>query len=287
VSAAGEVQRSQRAPLGDRSPAGVAAQIAAAVRALGDASLPVGVGLAGQLDAPSGVIAVSPNLGWRDVRFGELLAQTLGRPVRLVNDLNAIAVGEARAGAGRGEADVLCIFVGTGVGMGIVCGGTLWEGADGLAGELGHIKIASPQSGRLCGCGERGCLEAYAGGAHLRDLWQQKREAGSSSALTAEAVNAASLDAAAADEDAAAVALWYDVADVIARGVGIAVTLFNPRVVVLGGGVLERAPNLRALVDQAFTAYAGAPYRARLRVVASALGDDAGAVGAALLALEG
>ncbi|MEZ4273105.1 MAG: ROK family protein [Myxococcota bacterium] len=107
-----------------------------------------------------------------------MLAAQFGRPVRLVNDLNAICAGEAAVGGGQGSHHVMCVFVGTGVGMGAVSHGRVVEGADGLATELGHIKVQSPETGRLCGCGGRGCLEAYTSGRHLPALLQQKIDAG-------------------------------------------------------------------------------------------------------------
>ena len=129
----------------------------------------VGVGVAGQIHAGTGVVAVGPNLGWRQVPFKALLQQRLRWPVLLLNDLAAAAWGEHSVGAGLGAVDSAAVFVGSGIGCGLVIDGDLYEGSDGVAGELGHIKVVP--GGRLCGCGEHGCLEAYCGGATSRRAW--------------------------------------------------------------------------------------------------------------------
>ena len=297
VEAPGAIRAAARRRLTDKSPAAVVETVAELVaeakqQAGVSNELPIGVGLAAQVHHVTGVVAVSPNHGWRDVPFGALLRERLGRPVRLVNDLNAIAAGEARAGAGRGADDVLCVFVGTGVGMGAIAGGRLLEGCDGLAAELGHIKVASPVDGRPCGCGMRGCLEAYTGGAQLGDLVAAEIAGGTPSRLLDELggdlgrVDAAVVDAAAADGDPAATRVWEVAAAALCQGIGAAITLFNPRVLVLGGGVLRMAPGLVRRVRECLGRYVGEPYLRDLRIVESALGDDAGVIGAALTALD-
>ena len=254
--------------------------------------LPMGLGLAAQLWVKTGVVAVAPNLGWRNVPFGSMLAARFGPAVRMVNDLNAIAVGEAWCGAGAGCSDLACVFVGTGVGMGAVVDDAVVEGADGLATELGHIKVADPATGRLCGCGERGCIEAYASGRHLPDLLADKVRAGLKSRLHAAAgdnptaLSAGAIDAAAGEGDPAAQALWDDIARLLGCAIGNAITLFNPRVLVLGGGVLGAAPSLREAIARRLKDYAARPAQTNLRIVDTALGDDAGIVGAAHLAMR-
>ncbi|MFL5321536.1 MAG: ROK family protein, partial [Myxococcaceae bacterium] len=166
VEASGRLVSAAKTALQNRSPEGVVATIhAAAVEAMKAAGNPAvsacGVGVAGQLEGDHGVIAVAPNLGWRNVPFGKLLSDSLGRPVRLINDLRAAAWGEFVAGAGQGCSDMLVVFVGSGVGSAIISGGRLVVGASNVAGEFGHVKVVT--RGRSCGCGEQGCLEAYAG----------------------------------------------------------------------------------------------------------------------------
>jgi glucokinase len=255
-------------------------------------TLPMGIGLAAQIWLESGTVAVAPNLGWHNVPFGKMLADAFGERVRMVNDLNAIAVGEAAYGAGAGCKELVCVFVGTGVGMGAVVGGEVMEGADGLATELGHIKVGPLDNGRLCGCGERGCLEAYASGRHLPDLLAEKVAQGLPSPLfdavkgKADKLTAGAIDAAAQGNDAAAAALWVDITEHLGRAIGNVVTLFNPSMLVLGGGVFAAAPHLRRACVQRLQQCAARPASTHLQVRDTTLGDDAGIIGAALVAFH-
>ncbi len=293
VSDTGEVIKVTRAQLDVRDPSGLLLRMQEARAQLGEAAaqpLPIGVGLAGQILLASGVVAVAPNLGWNDVPFGPMLERTFGQPVRMLNDLNAIALAEAVCGAGGGARDVVCVFVGTGVGMGAVVGGRILEGADGLATELGHIKVASVEHGRMCGCGERGCLEAYTSGRHLPDLLASKVALGLPSPLFQSAKGASAqltaghIDAATQEGDRACMALWTDIGEQLARAIGDTVTLFNPRVLILGGGVFLAAPFLKKAVLDSIRAYAARPAQRALRISDTGLGDDAGVIGAALAA---
>lgn len=293
VSQSGGVLESTRELVGEREPRALAGQIARLVTTLGAAGdHPVTVAVAGSVWIETGVVLNAPNLGWREVPFASLLSEALGRRVRLVNDLNAIAYGEALVGAGRGAADVCCLFIGTGVGMGAVVGGRLLEGADGLAPELGHVKVASADVGRLCGCGQRGCVEAYVSGRHLPELLLEKVAGGAASELVAAAkdlvnpLRADAIDAAARRGDPAAVQLWDEVAERIAWAMGLCIMTLNPRVLVLGGGVLGSAPRLYELTMERLWRHAWAAFGTHLQVRPTALGDDAGIVGAALLGLR-
>jgi glucokinase len=295
VDEAGNILRAERRLLTRREPEDVIEQVVTLARGL-DASalsLPVGVGVAAQLLVRTGMVAVAPNLGWVNVPLGTLLERAFGHPVRLVNDLDAFTVGEARCGAGRGQSDVIVLYLGTGLGAGALCQGLLIEGADGLATELGHTKVASPVTGRLCGCGERGCLEAYTSGRHLPELLKLKVAAGLASPLfTAvegdlQRLNARNLEDAAVAGEPAASALWDDVALELGKAAAMAVTFMNPRVLVYGGGVLMNAPNLRERTTAVLRAYATKPSQEKLEIRTAELGDQAGLVGAGLLALEG
>jgi glucokinase len=252
VDAQGNIRNSVRHSLSERDPESLINHIAQVHQELGvTEAQPIGIGLAAQLWIETGVVAVAPNLHWFDVPFGEMLRARFKQSTRLVNDLNAITVGETIKGAGEGMRDVMCVFVGTGVGMGAVVQGQVIEGADGLATELGHIKVGSVKTGRQCGCGERGCLEAYTSGRHLPDMLLAKVAEGLESPFVSSAhgdpkqLNAANIEAAALQGDPAAKALWHEVCDHLSSCIGTAITLFNPRVLVLGGGVLTRAPSLK------------------------------------------
>ena len=168
----GAIARRQQIVLGEaRDVDAVVAAIAGLVAAVaGDLAVaPVGVGVAAMLADRRGTVVNAPNLGWRDVAFGAALAARLGprHPLGVYNDVNAIAYGELGAGAGRGARDLLAVFVGTGLGAGVIASGALVEGASNCAGELGHVKVAAGPGAAPCGCGARGCVEAYVGGAAL------------------------------------------------------------------------------------------------------------------------
>lgn len=279
-------------PLGDRGPNAVADVLAEAAReALARAGTPkvagCGAAVAGQLAGDRGVVVVGPNLGWRDVPLAALLQARLGMAVRLVNDLRAAAWGEFHGGAGRGETDLLVVFVGSGVGSAAIAGGRLITGASNVAGEFGHIKVAGPD-GRPCGCGERGCLEAYVGGHNLST---QLREAVAAGPTALAALCGGELDALAPSHleralglgDPAATALFERAAGMLSLAVANYVTVLNPGRLILGGGVLSNVPALRARVAEGVARFTNANARKSVQVVDAALGDDAGLVGAALL----
>lgn len=295
----GEIVAAHKEPHRDRTPGAVVEAVAHAVRHSGAAAgVPasalarVGVGVAGQCLGRTGVVLNAPNLGWRDVPFGELLQRELGVPVRIANDLSAAAWGERRFGAARGLDDVALVFVGSGVGCGLILGGRLHDGHRGVAGELGHVKVrpmrpATPV--RRCGCGEMGCLEAYASGMNIAARVREELAAGASSLVRdavqgdLEQVNASVVDAVYARGDVYARALWDEVADLLGNAIASLVTLLNPARIILGGGVVLGCPELVRLVRQAFDEKVSRSAAVGLSFERAFLGDDAGVIGAALL----
>lgn len=246
-----------------------------------------GVGVAGQVEASTRRILVAPNLGWKDLDFASLLEEKLQAPVRLANDLSVAALGETRAGAARGYADAVLVFLGSGVGAGLVLDGRLYEGARGVAGELGHIKVQP--GGRVCGCGELGCLEAYAGGHNLGKRAAEAMAEGRPTRLEVPeglTPSARMLAMAAAQGDALSLELLEGAAALVGVAAANVVTLLNPEVLVLGGGVLAGSPVVRQGVEQAVRAHASRASLARLIIVDAVLGDDAGLIGAAFLGRE-
>ena len=236
--------------------------------------LPCAIGAAGQMHGND--IAVSPTLGWRDVPLADLLGRELGRPIRIVNDTKAAAWGELKVGAARGEKESSTVLVGAGIGCAIVSGGELVSGARGVAGELGHIKVVT-EGGRPCGCGEKGCLEAYAGGTNV-EAWM--KEAGLKGTF-------AELEEQAHGGNAEAKKIWESSSSNLALAIANLVTVLNPGFVVLGGGVMTRAPKLVQRVIDTIGERTLAISRSGLKVALAAHGDDSGAVGAALLGAEG
>ena len=249
----------------------------------------VGMGLPGNIDRARGICRFSPNFGWRDVAVGPALEEALGRPVLLLNDVRSHTLGELHFGAGRGLASFAMFAIGTGIGGGLVVGGRLIEGAHSAGGELGHI-TADPH-GPPCGCGSHGCVEAMASGPAIVRMAREQVSAGRGAAAVAlaggvDALTPAWVAKAATAGDADA----QEIYDRAGRALGVAVaavlTSVDPERVLIGGGVGQAGELLLApLRDEALK-------RARMiapavpPIVEAALGEQAGIIGAAALALE-
>lgn len=296
----GALLASRKQPHADRRPEAVARDAAGAVRqaaaACGLAGFSrVGVGLAGQCLGSTGLVLNAPNLGWRDVPFAELLGRALGAEVRLCNDLAAAALGEHRFGAARGVEDAVLLFVGSGVGGGLILGGRLHQGAGGVAGEVGHLKVR-PRPGtaeRRCGCGQLSCLEAYTGGHAIAARAREALASGQAPVLAELAggdplrAGPGLVEAACAGGDPWALALWDEVAELLGDAAANLATLLDPARLILGGGVLLACPRLEAPLRARLAARVSVSAARDLAVVRAALGDDAGLVGAALMAALG
>jgi glucokinase len=237
----------------------------------------VGIGCGGPLDANRGVLLAPLHLpGWRDVPVTELAEQAYERPATLENDATAAAAGEHRWGAGAGKRNMVYLTLSTGVGGGVIVDGRLYRGAGGNGGELGHVTV--DWHGRRCrGCGRLGCLEAYVSGTSIAERAQ---EAGLDVA-TAEEVAAA-----ARDGDRVAVSVWEETVDALACGLTSIVNLFEPELVVLGGGVTRSGEQLLGPVRERVRADAMRPAGNVADIVSSALGDQVGVVGAAAIVYD-
>jgi len=252
----------------------------------------VGIGIAAMLRDRQGTVANSPHLRWRDVAFGQLLARRLGSrfKVGIYNDVNAIIYGESVGGAARGCRDVLGVYVGTGIGGGLIVNGQLVEGTSNCAGEIGHCKVRWDQMAAPCACGQRGCVEAYCGGNNVQRRITKELSAGTKSSAIRHAggkiedVNPGHVDMAAADGDEWALALWTELAPLLAVTLGNAVAVLNPERLVLGGGMLSRCPTLNTMVESTLMIATNGASLEPLSIAAAELGDDAGIVGAAHLA---
>lgn len=240
-----------------------------------------------------GTVGGSSNVPGFDERFdlADVLHHEVGLPVRVTNDVTAAAVGEHVLGGGKGAQDVLAVFVGTGVGGGLVLGGRPFEGSNGGAGEFGHMVVR--QGGAVCPCGRRGCVEAYAGRKAMELAAERALAAGEPTVLfevmedKGKPRATSGVFQAALDRGDAMVADLIDEA-IAALGAGIAstVNLLDLEVVVLGGGLADKlGENFRARVEAAMRPhlFLEPPH---VRLVAASLGDESGAVGAALLARE-
>lgn len=237
----------------------------------------VGIGCGGPLDAQRGILVAPPHLpGWHDVPVTALAERAYERPVMLENDATAAAAGEHRWGAGASVSNMVYLTLSTGVGGGVVIGGRLYRGSWGNGGELGHVTV--DWHGRRCrGCGRRGCLEAYVSGTSIAERAQ---EAG------LDLPTAESVAAAARAGDAAAVAVWDETVQALACGLISIVNLFEPELVVLGGGVTRSGDQLLAPVREAVREGAMRPAGDAVDVVISAFGDRVGVVGAAAIVYD-
>ncbi len=254
--------------------AAVAGLVAEAERALGGAAR-VGVGTPGSI-RPDGRLAGSNHPALNGRALDREIAAALGREIRLANDADCFALAEARAGAGQGAGTVFGAILGTGVGGGIAVGGRPLAGPNRTAGEWGHIPLprmrAEERRGPICHCGRQGCVETFVAGPGLA---RDHRLA------TGRGLDPPAIAAAAAGGDAAAQATLARHLDRLARGLAVVVTILDPDVVVLGGG-LSRLPGLAERLPEAMAPHLFATASAT-RVVSAALGESAGSLGAAWL----
>ena len=274
----------------------IKAEIVATVHELLDptssAPVGVGVGLAGQIDPREGIVRFSPNLGWRDIPFQRDLSQALGLPVVITNDVRAITWGEWLHGAGQGCNDLICLFVGTGIGGGVISGGKILSGSTNAAGEMGHLII--DWNGPSCTCGNRGCLEALAGGwaiaRHAQEAVSRDPSAGSTLLEMVggkrESITAETVARAAQTGDPLAKQLMDKVAEALIAGSVSLIHAFNPSRLILGGGVIEGIPELVHRVAEGVFQRAFVASTQGLEIVPSKLKENAGIVGGAMLAIH-
>lgn len=252
--------------------------------------LAVGVGAPGPLDPAQGVIHKAPNLpGLQNYPLAAALRREIDVPVFLGNDANLAALAEWRFGAGQGYDDLVYLTISTGIGGGVIAGGRLLLGRDGLAAELGHVSVV--QGGPQCGCGRRGHLEAVAAGPAIARAARQMLAEGAiselgdgvnyaSGALTAEHVGRA-----AQNGDTLAIRVLQQAGAHIGRALAGFVHVFNPDIIILGGGVVGAGEVLLESVRDAFRRnLMAAEYECPL--APAALGSDVGLLGALALALD-
>ena len=251
----------------------------------------IGVGAAGLVEWPGGRARWAPHNSYRRLELRRLLHERTGLPTTVDNDANAAAWAEARFGTGAGGGDLVLVNVGTGVGGGLVLNGQIHHGEHGFAGELGHLIVAP--DGDRCACGNRGCLEAMASGSTLGRLGREAAAGDRGGRLAALAggpglVTGEVVFAAAGEGDKVALALFERVGHWLGIGIASLVTIFDPDLVVVGGGVAATGELLLAPARASFERYVhGRAHRDLPPVVPARLGGDAGLVGAATLALGG
>jgi len=252
----------------------IAEGLAGKARADGLTPIAVGVAVPGVVDETAGVAVWSTNVGFRDVPLRDLLSTRLGLPAALGHDVRAGGLAEARLGVGRDSRHVLFVAIGTGIAAAHVVDGVASTGAHGAAGELGHIVVRP--GGPPCGCGQFGCLEAVASASAVG--WRYTELAGVSA-------TAAEVAARAQTDDELAARVWRETIEALADGLITAHSLYDVELMVLGGGLAQADA---ALLDPLRPALRSRlAFRREPRLVRAALGDEAGCLGAALLALDG
>jgi glucokinase len=281
VTARGTVLHPHRRPTGvDRGPEavvetvlGVAGELAEVARAERHEVRAAGVVVPGVVDETAGVVAWAANLGFHDVPLAGHVAARLGLPTVLGHDVRAGGAAEARLGAGRGARYVLFAAIGTGIAAAQVIDGTPVAGAHGAAGELGHVTVRP--GGPACGCGGHGCLEAIASAAAVARRYAE---------LAGDTVDAAEVVARAAGGEEYAVRVWREAVEALADGLVIAHALVDAEMIVIGGGLAAAGEALleplRTAVKERLT------WLREPRLVAAALGDQAGCIGAGLRAWD-
>jgi glucokinase len=270
-----------------RDPGTFADRLAEVIRSLipsrSDRLAAVGVGTPGPLDRHAGVIVHSPNQGWQGVPLGALLGQRLHVPIVLDDDANTGALGETMLGAGEGADPCAYVALGTGLGTGVVVDGAVLHGAHEAGGEVGHL-IVDP-AGPRCGCGHRGCVEAYAAGAGLeraiRKTWG-RRVASQGSPVTV-----TDLFRAARAGDPAASSIVEDATEALARCFGALMAVADPAVIVVGGSIGLGQWSFVGRAARRARRYSIEESGSRLTVVRAALGAQSVLAGAAVLAARG
>ena len=251
----------------------------------------VGVGAPGPLDTKSGIVLLTPNLGWVNLPLRQIIHERLGLPAALDNDANCAILGEWWMGAARGTKNAIGITIGTGIGGGIIVDGKLYHGASDCAGEIGHTTIDT--EGRRCKCGNYGCLEAYASGPNIAMRAVEELTAGAVSRLAdyvggdLRQVTAQTVYQAAHDGDDLALEVVNDTAKFLGAGIANLLNIFNPEVVVVCGGVTLAGDHLFDPLRREVARRAFKPAVSVCRIVPCELsGGTAGVYGAAKVYLD-
>ncbi len=248
----------------------------------------VGIGTPGTANRNTGVVLYSCNLGFHNFELGKVLSQKLGTEIFVENDANAAAFGEVVAGAGKGYKNVVVVTLGTGVGGGIIIDGKIYTGFNFCGAELGHTVIA--YGGRPCGCGRRGCFEAYSSATALINMTKEAMESHRDSKMWALAENSLeNVDGKTAFDgmragDAAALSVVESYIGYLGCGLTNIVNTFQPELLLIGGGICKEGENLtkplRRIIEK--ESYCIDPNRST-RLDIAKLGNDAGIIGAAYL----
>lgn len=247
----------------------------------------IGAGIAGFMDIPEGFVKLSPNLGWRNVAVKKVLEEKLGKPVKIDNDANVAALGEAWSGAGAGIPHVVCYTLGTGVGGGIIINGRIYQGYNGMAGELGHMAVVPDLEAINCGCGKIGCLETVSSATGIIRMAKDAVERGDNTSLAQiEQISAKDVFDAAKAGDEVALRIVNRAAYYLGKSMALVAVVINPQRFIVGGGVSRAGDILFNPIRENFRKFVQETAREGVDIVPALLGNDAGVVGAAGLNLR-
>ena len=248
----------------------------------------IGFDFTGQVDYKTGVVKLAPNIpGWVNVPIAKMIEDEFHIPTRIDNDVRCAALGELKFGAGKGCENFVCITVGTGIGSGLVINGQLVRGAANAAGEIGHIKLQM-HDGPICGCGDTGCLEAFASGPSIVAMAQEYLKGGKSTKFREMAgvdgeITPYIVAKAAEAGDPVAKRIFEIIGGYIGIGLVSVINLLNPEKVIIGGGVAEAGDLLLEPIRKTIKERAMVIAGNSVEIVPAQLGNSAGVIGASML----
>jgi glucokinase len=284
--------------LANKGPDVVIGQISIAIQELVDEfpNLPItgiGLGAPGVVSTDGGVVKYPPNFSdWDEIDLGKAIRKEFRLPVRIENDANVAALAESRYGAGKGRKDFLFVIWGTGVGGGIILGGEIVHGQTGGAGEIGHVTI--DYNGPECGCGNRGCVEAYVGQRYLSQTARERiAHAGGTSKILElaggnfDAIEPYIISMAAKEGDRLAHDILVEAGTLLGVGLASVLNVLDLRLVIVGGGISAAEPFVFDAIERSVKSRVLKGSRDSVRVVPARLGNTAGILGAASLVTQG
>lgn len=247
----------------------------------------IGFDFPGQIDYKNGIVRLAPNIpGWVNIPIAKIIEDEFKIPTRIDNDVHCAALGELNFGAGKGCENFICMTVGTGIGSGIVINGKLVRGASNAAGELGHIKLQMHE-GPLCGCGDHGCLEAFASGPSIVAMAEEYIMGGKSTKFRELAsggeITPFIVAEAAKQGDPVARRIFARIGEYIGFGLSSVVNLLNPEKIIIGGGVADAGDILLDPIKETIKKRAMVVAGSAVEIVPAKLGNTAGVIGASLL----
>ena len=249
----------------------------------------IGIGVAGPINFDRGFIHNLTNIkGWKNTPLKQMLTKKIGIRTFVDNDVNVVTLGELAFGAGRGFKDILCLTLGTGVGGGIVLNGHLYRGPNFTAGEIGHIPISI--TGPKCNCGGTACIERYVGNKFIIQRAKELVKNNKKSLIFKYANNQISkitpkiISQAASDKDKTALLIWREVGNYLGIALSGLVNTLNPELIIIGGGVAKAGKPLFDSIKKTIKLRAMKNPASFVRVVPALLGEEAGIVGASVLA---